>query len=454
MSLLGTPSLTDLAIAARSDVDPLALQSALLASCAVGDDNKEDYAILYCWLAFNQLDFRAFDRALIPLRENNPTRLEIRALTLLGWLWRNDLHSVAAAPSSLWSGIEQSLLLQLCKADFSLKVGNLLEAENILSRFNECICPEMAMLQASLLSKKGHEQAAIELLLSHLHRCSWNIRYYRQLIRHMIDGKDAKNVMACAHEALSKFGENPEILHHFTTLNLYKRQPGLAKRSALLQQVSASIRPTSINLGNQLATYEMNGQADWLGFLSARVTTSASFLAEPLLQANLAMQFASIQSEKYRSHLDSLLGSSQKESSFLKISKSQKAFLRKKCNRRTASRLKIGWMTGDCNYHPVSRFLYGWLATCFGELQYQHVIISLEDHREESYCDLFRSVPGIDVHDVSCLQGVDRLRAIRDCNYDIVVDLSGWIGGNFIAGLNARLSPFRSIIWGILHHQV
>ena len=114
------------------------------------------------------------------------------------------------------------------------------------------------------------------------------------------------------------------------------------------------------------------------------------------------MQFASIQSEKYRSHLDSLLGSSQKESSFLKISKSQKAFLRKKCNRRTASRLKIGWMTGDCNYHPVSRFLYGWLATCFGELQYQHVIISLEDHREESYCDLFRSVPGIDVHDVSC----------------------------------------------------
>ena len=120
-----------------------------------GDDNKEDYAILYCWLAFNQLDFRAFDRALIPLRENNPTRLEIRALTLLGWLWRNDLHAIAAAPSSLWSGIEQSLLLQLCKPDFSLKVGNLLQAENILSRFNECICPEMAMLQASLLSKKG-----------------------------------------------------------------------------------------------------------------------------------------------------------------------------------------------------------------------------------------------------------------------------------------------------------
>ena len=86
----------------------------------------------------------------------------------------------------------------------------------------------------------------------------------------MIDRERCKNVMNCAHEALSKFGENPEILHHFTTLNLYKRQPGLAKRSALLQQVSASIRPTSINLGNQLATYEMNGQADWLGFLKCQ----------------------------------------------------------------------------------------------------------------------------------------------------------------------------------------
>ena len=76
----------------------------------------------------------------------------------------------------------------------------------------------------------------------------------------MIDGKDSQNILACANQALSIFGEHPHILHHFTTLNLYKRQPGLAKRSALLQQVSASVRPTSINLGNQLATYEMNGQ--------------------------------------------------------------------------------------------------------------------------------------------------------------------------------------------------
>ena len=32
---------------------------------------------------------------------------------------------------------------------------------------------------------------------------------------------------------------------------------------------------------------------------------------------------------------------------------------------------------------------------------------------------------------------------IRERKYDVVVDLSGWTGGNFIAGLNARLAPVQ-----------
>ena len=242
-----------------SNVNPFELQSALLAKHATEKSNQEDCEILYCWVAFNQLDFRAFDQVLRYLRGKNPSRLEVRVLTLLGWLWKNDVNSIAAAPSEIWSGVDHSLPLQLCKADFYIRQGRLLQAENILSAIANCVCPEMAMLQASLLSKRGDEQAAIELLLSYLDRCPRHIRYYRQLLAHMIDGKDSQNILACANQALSIFGEDPEILFHFTTLNLYKRQPGLAKRSALLQQVSASIRPTSINLGNH-ATYEMNGR--------------------------------------------------------------------------------------------------------------------------------------------------------------------------------------------------
>ena len=68
-------------------------------------------------------------------------------------------------------------------------------------------------------------------------------------------------------------------------------------------------------------------------------------------------------------------------------------------------------------------------------------MISLEDHGDESYCDLFRSIPGIDVHDVSGFAGVDRLHEIRKRKYDVIVDLSGWTGGHFIAGLHAKIGP-------------
>lgn len=296
------------------------------------------------------------------------------------------------------------------------------------------------MLRASLLSRQGNEYAAIKLLLSQLHRCPRHVGYYRQLLNHMIEGKDAVNIMPCAHEALSKFGEHPEILYHFTTLNLFKRQPGLAKRSALLQQISASIRPTSINIGNQLATYEMNGQVDWIQFLSSRIT-DGSIAVEPQLQANLVMQLASIQSEKYEGHLQSLLGSLEGQPGFLELSKSRDDLLRRK--RDKASSLRIAWMTGDCTYHPVTRFLYGWLSSQPHGLRCQHVVVNLEDHRDDSYCDLIRSIPGVGVQDVSGFAGINRLREIRKQGYDVLVDLSGWTGGNFAAGINSRLAPVQ-----------
>ena len=439
-----TPSaaspLRDLATFIRAGVDPVRLQSALLSKHSAENEDKEGCEVLLCWLAFEQLNYPVFDNLLTSLWEKNPTRFEVRVLKLWGWLWRNDVNSLKTASGDIWLDLEHSYLLQLCKAAYYLATGNLPDAEHALSRIPGLLSPEMAMLKASLLSKKGDESAAIQLLLSQLHRCPAHIRYYRQLLCHMIDGKDGLNVMACAHEALSKFGEHPEILYHFTTLNLYKRQPGLARRSALLQQISGSVRPTSINLGNQLASYEMNGQADWLDFLIPKVAREC-FVVEPQLQANLVMQFASIQSKHYQPHLHELVSTLEAQSSFMQLHQTQKALLGSRSKGK--SPLSVAWITGDCTYHPVARFLYGWFASCSCDLRHRHVLVNLEDHRKESYCDLYRSISGIDVQDVSGLQGAHRLLAIRKQNYDVVVDLSGWTGGNFIAGLHARLAPVQ-----------
>ena len=40
-------------------------------------------------------------------------------------------------------------------------------------------------------------------------------------------------------------------------------------------------------------------------------------------------------------------------------------------------------------------------------------------------------------------KGNNRLQEIRGNRYDVVIDLSGWTGGNFIAGLNPRLAPVQ-----------
>ena len=356
--LSSSSSLRDLAIAVRVGLDPVRLQAALLAKYS-SEEDKESCEILLCWLAINQLDQRSFGIILEGLRKKNPARFEVRLLTLYGWLWKNDLNSIAKAPSSLWEGQDKSPLLQLCKAKFFIKTGELSKAKDLLSLFSNCVCPEMAMIQASLFSKRGNEAEAIDLLLSNLHRCPNHVRYYKQLLLHMIEGKDSNNVMPCARKALATFGEHSEILYHLTALNLYKRQPGLARRSALLQQVSATVRPTSINLGNQLAAYEMNGQSDWLQFLDP-VISSEGFSAEPQLQANLVMQLASIQSDKYPSYLQSLVTSLEAKPSFHDLSRTARDLLGSR--KLGVQGLKIGWITADSHYHPVARFLYGMLA--------------------------------------------------------------------------------------------
>ena len=80
----------------------------------------------------------------------------------------------------------------------------------------------------------------------------------------MIDGKDAKNVMPCALEALSKFGEHPQILHHFTTLNLYKRQPGLGVVLLYCSKFGLQVFDQHQSMAINWLSYEMNGWADWM----------------------------------------------------------------------------------------------------------------------------------------------------------------------------------------------
>lgn len=437
-------TLQELAIGIRIGANPSQLEAALLCRKHLVPSESVDCLQLLCWLHFNHCDRRAFTAAMASLRQLEPDRLETRILTLVEWFWADDLQSIGAAPSNLWRGEDQSVLLRLCRVAFLVKSNDLAAAQRHLETISVPLPLEGCLLQAKLWAKQGIEQAALSMLRPLTARAPHHLRLFRQLLNHMIDGKDSDHVLACAREALNRFGENPELLYHVTTLNLYQRHPGLARRSALLQQVSASVRPTPINLGNQLATYEINGLTNWLDHLLP-VVFNSDRVNEPQLHGNLTMQYASIQSSRYRPHVESLVRTLEALPGYAKVACSCRDLLASADSAagKLDRPLSIAWVTGDCVYHPVARFLFGFLAASAQQRRHHHVVVSLVDNGKESMAPAFHLLSGVQVVDVASLSLNDRLQVIRDRHFDVAIDLSGWTGGNYLAGFHARLAPVQ-----------
>ena len=222
-------------------------------------------------------------------------------------------------------------------------------------------------------------------------------------------------------------------------MNLFARQPGLARRSALLQQVWASVVDTPIVVGNQVNSYEGNGSADWTEYLLPSVT-SLPIQTNSQLHSNLIMQLASSESNKYQEYAARLVSFMSAEKQFLSFKNAPPCLpLRPK----SSQRLKIGWISGDLGYHPVSRFLLGFFASSKGSLSHHHEIVSTQVAGPTSLIDSFRNGCGIDVMQLTGDFDESRVSAIRSCEFDIVIDLSGWTGGNFVAGFLARLAPIQ-----------
>ena len=94
-------------------------------------DEKEKNVKFYCvGLLLISL---IIDLLILPfsaLREKIQSRLEVRILTFMDGLWRNDLHSVAKFSISYLGRRRFSICSNYVKQIFHLKVGELSKAEN------------------------------------------------------------------------------------------------------------------------------------------------------------------------------------------------------------------------------------------------------------------------------------------------------------------------------------
>ena len=245
---------------------------------------------------------------------------------------------------------------------------------------------EIFLIRAKIFSIRGNHIGAATLLKSIKERAKFNLLFNKQLLQHQMDARDGVDVKQNVSEALSLFGEHPHLLYHCTALNLFGRQPGLGRRSALLQQTWASVTNTPIVVGNQVNSYEGNGYSDWMEYLLPSVT-SLPLQTNSQLHSNLIMQLASSESKKYKNYVESLVKLMSNENAFADF-KNAKPCLPQKLKQR--KRLRVGWISGDLDYHPVSRFLLGFFAAAKDSLVHSHEIVSTQPTGPASLVNFFR----------------------------------------------------------------
>jgi protein O-GlcNAc transferase len=395
--------------------------------------------VLLAALRLQDGDLGNFKAVLQQLAEAFPSSLETRWLSLQHWLIQGDLQAIAQAEPQIWEGEAQSVWLRLSRVALLLKTLRLEEAQQALARLPQPPCLEALRLHARGLAMQGLHAQALALLKPALERAPLHRPLITQVLELVIDAREAPWVVPLARRALEVHGEHPELLCHVTTVKLFQRQPGMARRSALIQQVWASLRPTPINVANQLSTYEQTGHADWLEYLQPQ--WSANPLSNLQMHSNLAMQLASIESRRYPQHITSILEAVQPTAAYVRHREAGGGVPQALA---PADRpLTIAWITADLCPHPVSRFLLGFFEASTGLRRHHHHLVSVMDHGTETNRLLFDPLPGLEVHDVSGVRDHERVAAIRALQPDLAIDLSGWTGGHFMAGFLARLAPVQ-----------
>ncbi len=402
--------------------------------------SSHEYRILLAHIRWLQLRFGEFQFLVESLWAENPTPPEIRWLFAQLQLQLQDLKTLDEQGIGFWRDQYQFPLLLLSHTAAQLQVRRFSAAEDLLNALPKPWPLEAFRLKARMLAMQSRHKEALDLLQPLSGRAANDRHFWTQLLEAVIDARSSPLVVPTAREALGRHGEFPELLCHVTTVKLFQRQPALARRSALLQQVWGSIRPVKVNLANQLCTYDMGGHSDWLQWTHDEVT--ADPIKHCLLNSNMTMQLASVEAPGYKAHIENFLSSVEKTNSY-KLHKNAGSGVPRIQNHQSSHPLRIAWVIGDLCPHPVSRFLLSFLEASIGQRFHEHYVVSVTDHGTESWADKCKRIKDIKFVDVSSQIDHHKVAAIRSLKFDLAIDLSGWTGGNFIPGFIARMAPVQ-----------
>lgn len=349
----------------------------------------------------------------------------------LGWLKKQ--------PAAFWDGEYQFKPLLLAHIHERLLAEDLATAIYLFSHLQDQQSFEARSLEAKILFDQGEHQHALEIFVSLVQEFPESIALQEQFLAKIIDSRNAQLILPAARQALAHHGEHWLLLPHIATIKLHQRQPGLARRSILLNKAWNSIRPVPTNLANQVITYEQTGHADWVEYLHPALFKSPKLTLD--VHINLALQLASIESKHSKQQLQNLLSTLRSSPACLQHQTAGSGV--PKILPLGSRRLRVAWITGDLAPHPVSRFLHGFFSGSSDNRSHEHLLVSVFNHLQESNAHWFTSLPDLQIVDVSKEKDHHQVAAVRALQADVAIDLSGWTGGNFLAGFMARLAPVQ-----------
>ena len=351
-------------------------------------------------------------------------------------LKRLDLQALPVAADPIWlqQPVWQPLLIT--QAATALARSDLSECQRLLSLMPQPHSLEALRLQASLLLRQRQFQPALDLLAGAVARFPQHLELQAQYVNTLLEARSQEKTLPALRSALSLHGEHPRLLASVCTVKLLQRQPSLARRAALVQRLWPDVaRKDQGRLSNVLVTYEQTGHADWLAHLSSSALRDAS--GQLAIQENRCLQLASVQSPLVEQQLQTVVEAYRRNP----IADPWRS--RTRAGSVSGRRLRIGWVSGDICHHPVARFVMGFFEASARSAQHQHVLVNLRDHAAESYLDRFQRYPHLQHLDASDPDPSAKVRAIRQGELDVAIDLSGWTGGHFMRGFLARMAPLQ-----------
>ena len=104
--------------------------------------------------------------------------------------------------------------------------------------------------------------------------------------------------------------------------------------------------------------------------------------------------------------------------------------------------LRIGWISGDICYHPVARFMLSLFYATVPKY-HAHTVLDVFPHGAESKNDWFKNLEHTSFLDLGSTSLTEKISKVRDHQFDVVIDLSGWTSNHFLRGFMERLAPVQ-----------